>query len=66
MELRTVRVHPRVFCPRRSGLVGATIRDGRYAEKIILEISLNDIKMIVILTGELSKMLKTQRSNQGE
>ena len=34
VELRTVRVHPRVFCPRRSGLVGATIQDGRYAEKI--------------------------------
>ena len=32
VELRTVRVHPRVFCPRRSGLVGGTILDGRYAE----------------------------------
>ena len=29
VELRTVRVHLRVFCPRRSGLVGATILDGR-------------------------------------
>ena len=37
VELRTVRVHPRVFCPRRSGLVGGTIRDGRYAEKMILK-----------------------------
>ena len=54
MELRTVRVHPRVFCPWRSGLVGATILDGRYAEKMILKISLNDIKIIVILFRPLS------------
>ena len=29
VELRTVRVHPRVFCPRRSGLVENTGPDGR-------------------------------------